>query len=306
MPLNALFGQSAKSASILPRRLLGKTGESVTILGLGAYIAHSEQADTRGMVETALEGGVRYFDCAPSYGYRHGACEERLGESLKGARDNIFLTTKILFLNSGAAEESLRGSLKRLQTDHVDLLFMHGVGLPALKDTGAILGKNGLLEYLRKARREGLARFIGMSIHPPHDVAQRILNEADDLDAAMPFINYMTPASEASDKGNIIAACRQSGLGLVAMKALGGDGQLAVDYDLAFRYALSVPDVACVVIGTKTVSEVRRAILAARQYRRLTEVEMREAEAKGNTSAARQSDAYRRFRSHSRRDCATV
>lgn len=308
LPIKA-FGNGDGSPATpagLPRRVLGRTGASVTILGMGAYIAHHEQADTRGMVETALDGGIRYFDCAPTYGYRHGVCEERLGELLKGVRDEIFLTTKITPISAQAAEETLHGSLQRLQTDHVDLLFMHGVGLPALQDTDAMLGNNGLLAYLRNAKRDGLARFIGMSIHPPHNVAQRILEKVDDLDVAMPFINYMTPATVERDKGEILEPCRRAGLGLVAMKVLGGNGQLANDYDLAFRYALSVPGVACATIGTKTVDEVRRALQAARQFRPLSADEMNAAEAHGRTLAANRSDVFRRFRSHVSRDDAVA
>jgi aryl-alcohol dehydrogenase-like predicted oxidoreductase len=262
----------APSRGGLARRVLGRTGEKVTILGLGcAYAAgKTDEAQTRATIEAALEGGVRYFDMAPNY----GDCEKRLGPLLSPMRDEIFLVTKVDSPTAQGAEANLTNSLKLLKTDHVDLLLQHGVGLPgSWSDTGAILGKGGSLEFLRRAKAKGLARFIGLSIHPPFDKALMLLDAADDWDVVMPFVNYVARV-EFDAETVIVGRAQRHGLGVTAMKVLGGNGQLADAYDRAFRYALSVPGVSCALIGAKNVEEVQRAVRAAREYRPLTTAEL--------------------------------
>ena len=162
LPLACRAPWAGNSASALPRRVLGKTGASVTILGLGcAWIAKDPATDTAAIVKAALDCGIRYFDTAPNYVHS----EERLGNLLAGVRDEIFLVTKLDHTDAKTAEADLRQSLKLLRTDHVDLLLLHGVGLPnGWQDVRRIVAPDGVLAYLRKAKSQGLTRFIGMSL----------------------------------------------------------------------------------------------------------------------------------------------
>jgi aryl-alcohol dehydrogenase-like predicted oxidoreductase len=294
-------GGGTVSEAALPRRVLGKTGVPVTILGLGcAWIAKDPGTPTRAIVEAGLDSGVRYFDTAPNY----EGSEENLGCLLKGVRHEVFLVTKLDHAGAKEAEADLRQSLKRLRTDHVDLLLLHGVGLPnGWNDVERILARDGVLAYLRKAKRDGLTRFIGMSVHPPHGPAMKVLDRADDLDVAMPFINALAVAQAGAD---LAARCHRMGMGLAAMKVLGGDGQLASDYDRAFRYALSIPGVACAVIGAKKADEVRRAARAARELRALSAAEMQKATQAGAMLVAAGSTEYALLCSHFARDAGAA
>ena len=266
--------QDKPAAGGLPRRILGRTKQPVTILGLGcAYIARdADEAGSRATVEAALEGGVRYFDTSPDY----KLSEQRLGPVLAPVRDEIFLVTKINFADAQGAEGDLTRSLKLLKTDHVDLLLQHCVGTQFnAGQVRTMLAKGGALEYLRKAKARGLTRFIGISIHRPFEPALMLMNGSDEWDVIMPFVSFLSAARIDAER-HIVARARRDGLGVAAMKVLGGHGQLADDYDRAFRYALTVPGVACAVIGVRNVDEVRRAVRAAKAFRPLTDAEMKQ------------------------------
>ena len=267
--------QPTPRATELPRSVLGRTKERVTILGLGCAYAGGrvDEQTTRATLETALEGGVRYFDSAPEY----TKAEERLGPVVKSVRDEVFLTTKTYAQEAVHAEKDLMQALANLQTDHVDLFLQHGVGLDSVSDPDTILGKGGSLEFMRKAKAKGLTRFIGMSVHAPHRTALRLLRASDEWDVVMPFVNYVSRAQGTveSDGADMFALAREKNLGIVAMKVLGGNpGLLADDYDRAFRYALSVEGVACAVIGVMNRHHVTRAVQAARDFCPMTGQEM--------------------------------
>lgn len=269
----------------LPRRILGKTNESVTILGVGgAWITHDRtvrsrkgsEAHTRSIIDAALEGGIRYFDTAPNY----YLSEERLGQALAPVRDQVFLVTKLDHVDAKTAEEDLTNSLKLLRTDHVDLLMLHGIGLVSFMDMAAVQRKDGAMTFLRKAKEKGLTRFIGFSSHPLQMEKQRQFALDNGMDVIQPFINYISRAENNTEQ-DLVEFARTHNIGVTAMKVLGGDGQLADDYDRAFRYVLSVPGVHCALVGMASVAEVKRAVQAARDFRPLTDTEMQETIALG-------------------------
>jgi predicted aldo/keto reductase-like oxidoreductase len=298
-------GDGAATADRMPRRTLGRTKESVTILGLGcAYIGNGfPESQTRDMLEAALEGGVRYFDTSCDY----KLSEVRLGPVLAPVRDEIFLVTKINSIDAKGAEKELAQSLKLLKTDHVDLLLQHCIGAMIRKpeEINTILSKAGSLEILRKAKQEGLTRFIGMSVHAPHASALRLLDGSDEWDVLMPFINYVSDAQRSTEgEGDkLFARARRDNLGVVAMKVMGGyPGTLAEDYDRAFRYALSVPGVACALVGTRKVAEVKRAIRAVKELRPMNDAEMKETMRIGEEMVRSKSSDARILLRHRRSD----
>jgi len=287
----------------IPRRTLGKTGEKVTILGLGcAYAAESiAESQTGDILKTALDAGVRYFDAAPEY----TSAEERLGAALGPLRDECFLVTKTYAFDAKKAEEDLLGSLERLRTDRVELFLQHGVGLKPLAETERMLWDGGSLEFLLRAKREGLARYIGMSVHPLHPGVIQILDETGDWDVIMTFVNYISRAQdkEKREVQDLFARVEKDHLGLVAMKVLGGNpGLLADDYDRAFRYALSVPGAACNVIGVRNTKEVGQAVRAARAFRPLSGAEMAETIRVGEELVASRSKKVTMLDWHRRQD----
>jgi aryl-alcohol dehydrogenase-like predicted oxidoreductase len=307
------FGENAPRTAEMPRRVLGRTKESVTMLGLGcAYAGNGvPEAQTRVTLETALEGGIRYFDAAPDY----EQAEVRLGPVVKPVRDKLFLVTKSYALDAKEAEKDLHTSLKRLQTDHVDLFLQHGVGIKPPAETQQLLGKGGSLEFFRKAKKNGLTRFIGMSVHSPHAITLQLLEKSDEWDVIQPFINYVTAAREkllaqngvdvnaASDYEKLFDKACEKKLGIVAMKVMGGaPGPLVDDYDRAFRYALSVPGVTVALVGAANANQVKRAVQAARQFRPFTEAEMDECLRKGEHLVRTKSSKALMLERHLSRD----
>ena len=301
--LSSLSKDVRADSTALPRRRLGRTGQDVTLLGMGgAMLAVSAkgvlcpESQTRAIVETALAGGVRYFDTSPDY--KHS--EERLGPALAGWRDRIFLTTKTNNADRDKINDELSTSLKLLKTDHVDLLLLHCVGLTReTRDPQAVLGKGGALDTLLAAKRSGRTRFIGLSVHLPPvsgplpensatTTGIKLLESSDQWDVVMPWVNYVSRAMIDAES-RIVEPARAKGMGVIGMKVLGGDGQLADGYDRALRYTLSVPGVACAIIGVDSVQQVRRALQAARDFRPLTTDEMAQTIALGKTLAATRS-----------------
>ena len=298
-----LSAASAEATEGLPRRVLGRTKESVTILALGCAYADAGPGGggvTPAMVEAALEGGIRYFDTSNDY----TDSEAMLGAVLKRDRDRVFIATKIDAITKQQAERQLAASLERLGTDHVDLLLQHGLGCQVqARHMATVLSAEGSLEFLVRAKRRGLARFIGMSIHAPHDVALEALAESAAWDVVMPWINYVARA-EMRAEIEILPMARKRNLGVVGMKVFGGrPGALAGDYDRAFCYALSVPEVACIVIGAKSVDEVRQNVRAARAFRRLSREEFDAAVRRGEELVrAKNAREARLLRRHLPRD----
>jgi aryl-alcohol dehydrogenase-like predicted oxidoreductase len=274
-------------------------------LAVDAHGKKASEAHTRATVEAALEGGVRYFDTSPDY--KHS--EERLGPALAGWRDKVFLATKTNLADRDGINEELAASLYLLKTDHVDLLLLHCVGLTReTRDPQAVLGKGGALDVLREIKRRGQARFIGLSVHlPPVDgptptnnagtVGIKLLESSDEWDVVMPWVNFVSRAITDAES-RVVEPARKKGLGVIGMKVLGGDGQLADDYDRALRYTLSVPGVACAIVGVSDVSQVQRALKAAREFRPLTDAEMHETIELGKTLAATRSRQARLMEKH--------
>lgn len=317
-----LVGESSLHAEAgrkdrMPRRILGRTKQSVTILGLGCAYAGGgvSEAQTRATIEAALEGGVRYFDAAPEY----TQAEVRLAPVVKPIRDQVFLVTKSYAMDAKTAEKDLAQALKQLQTDHVDLFLQHGVGLRPPWETKNVLGRGGSLEFLLKAKKQGLTRFIGMSVHGPCATALHLLEASDAWDVVMPFLNYVTRAQEAvaaesdveveaeSDYEKLLKHAHRKKLGIVGMKVLGGyPGKLAKDFERAFSYALSVPGVACALIGVRSAEQVKRAVRAARAFRPLTDDEMKETILMGEQMVRVGSIEATILARHRLRDCGSI
>ncbi|MEO0333081.1 MAG: aldo/keto reductase, partial [Bacteroidota bacterium] len=137
---------------LLPQRKLGKTGETVTMLGLGgAHIARMGEAEAQKTIETALEGGVRFFDNAEQYG--NGLAEKRYGMFLSpDYRDVSYIMTKTRATNAKVAQQHLEDSLRRMNTDYIDLWQIHSVTSPDDVDRRL---ENGVLEFVQQAQTEG-------------------------------------------------------------------------------------------------------------------------------------------------------
>jgi aryl-alcohol dehydrogenase-like predicted oxidoreductase len=216
---------SDRLGPILPTRALGKSGVRVTCLGLGGYHLGwpEDEKQVQAVIEKALEAGIRFFDNAESYGA--GRSEERFGKYLTpGYRDDIFLMTKSTAKNAETARQHLEGSLKRMNTDMIDLWQIH-----ALKNPDDVDGRlsNGILDVALKAREEGKIRHIGFTGHASPYAHLRMMEDQRVQEActACQFpINPVDAASKHSFVEKVIPRMLKGDVGILAMKTL-ADGR---------------------------------------------------------------------------------
>jgi len=148
----------------LPRRVLGRTGQEVSIVGFpGLALMREDQAGSDRAVRAAFDRGVNYFDVAPAYG-RDGECEIKLGGALRQLdRGKVFLACKTKARDKEGARVELERSLKRLQTDHFDLYQLHH--LVTVAEVKRVFGPGGAFETFLAAREEGKVKWFGFSAH---------------------------------------------------------------------------------------------------------------------------------------------
>jgi predicted aldo/keto reductase-like oxidoreductase len=225
------------------------------------------------LYESALNQGITYFDTAPEFaGY--GKAQIQLGQLLKGRRKEVFLVTKCFEPRGEAALKLLQQSLKELQTDYADLVFVHSLGADKM-DPRVVFSRQGTYPALLKAKELGLTRFVGLSGHNrPHRFAEAIQRyEVDALLNVSNFVDRHTYNFE--QRVWALAAPRQ--IGLIGMKVYGGQSRSLLaglsnrvmppsQLDLAFRYALSQPQIACAVIGMATPQELKENLARARRF----------------------------------------
>ena len=259
----------------LPTRVLGKTGISLPILGFGTApagkrLTHREAIN---LFEIALNAGVKYFDTAPEFaGY--GKAQEQLGYLLKRRRQEIFLVTKCYDPTYDGALKLLEGNLKELQTDYADLVFVHSLGADKM-DPSVVFSRKGAYAALVKAKALGLTRFIGLSGHNrPERFAQAI--QRFEVDVLLNVVNFADRHTYNFEE-QVWAVANRLNLGLIAMKVFGGEQKSDGNglshclipnshLDMAFRYALSVPEATCAVIGMATPRELQENLRRARLF----------------------------------------
>jgi len=203
----------AKSpAGSFPKRQLGKTGESLSIIGMGGIVVMDEEPATAArMVADAVDRGVNYFDVAPSY----GNAQEKLGPALEPFRKNCFLACKTTEREKAGAEKELNESLRILRTDHVDLYQLHAIS--SLEDVEKAFGPGGAMEVFLKARQEGKTRFLGFSAH-----SEEAALAAMDRFA---FDTILFPVNFACWFGGnfgpqALARAKEKGMGILALKGM--------------------------------------------------------------------------------------
>ena len=196
----------------MDKRLLGKTGESLSIIGFGGIVVKDEEpASARRLVARAVERGVNYFDIAPTY----GNAEERLGPALEPYRASVFLACKTTQRTAEGARAELERSLQRLRTDHLDLYQLHAVR--NLAEVDQITAPGGALEAFLAARQRGQVRYIGFSAHS-EEAALALLDRFSFDSILFPF-NWVCWHQGGFGPRALQAAQRQ-GIGILALKAL--------------------------------------------------------------------------------------
>jgi len=206
--------------NVLPKRLLGKTGEEVTMLGLGGYhIGWTSEKDAQETIEAALEGGVRFFDNAESYGPH--TSETRYGKYLTpNYRDIIFLMSKTTATDAKSAKEHLEASLKRMETDYLDLWQVHALSDPDDVDARA---SNGIFKVMEEAKKSGKVKHIGFTGHQnpyAHVRMLEVLKDNDIFETVQMPINPVDAACKDSFIDQVIQEAVNRNYGVLAMKTL--------------------------------------------------------------------------------------
>ncbi len=238
-----LGGATLGQSKTVPKRPLGKKGIKVPILGVGcgsAFMAMSDE-EAEKFLWRALELGLTYWDTAHNYG--GGNSEIRLGRVLKTERAKVFLATKTADRTYDGAMRQVELSLKRLQTDHIDLIQMHD--WRPNDDPVAIGKKDGVLIALRKLRDEKVVRFIGLTGHTTAEGMKKVLELYDDIDTVLLPINPAQPEFEEQ----VVPVAKKKGVGILALKVLGRASLLKnADAPALLRYAWSAP-ISVAVVG---------------------------------------------------------
>ncbi len=220
----------------MERRKLGRTGEELFPIGVGGFhLLEISDSDALHIMNTFLDEGGNYIETAAQYG--EGESERKVGLLMGTRRSDCFLATKCHFRERDEALQCIDESLRRLQTDHVDLLLAHHIH--SEEELDRILGSGGALEAFERAREEGKIRYIGLSGHGIPEVLIRALREYP-FDAVMTGFNFYDRFNYPRKEDVLVPLARERGTGIVGMKAL-GDGLLWEYTEQALRYALSLP-----------------------------------------------------------------
>ncbi len=269
-----LIGKAGKaSTGPLPQRVLGRTGAHVTILAFGCgsrFLMYRDEDQALQALNHAIDLGIHYLDTA--YAYGDGKSETRVGKVMATRRKEVFLATKIPDRSRDDFMRRLEGSLKRLQTDRLDLVHIHS--LRHADDLARLEAPEGALRGLLEARDQKMTRFIGMTSHTDGEVLGQAIERHD--------LNCTQMALNASRNGRFeelaLPAARRKNLGIIAMKVTGQELLLGSEpgkttIDSLLRYSLSLP-VTAAVIGMPQVEFIERNAEIARSFSPLGPEEM--------------------------------
>lgn len=263
-------------ADSVPRKPLGKTGEHVSIIGLGGYHIGtiSSLNNAISLVHEALDSGINFCDNA--WDYNDGKSEEWLGRALQGRRDKTFLMTKVCThgRDKKVAMKQLEESLTRLRTDHLDLWQVHECIY--YNDPERHFAKGGVIEALDEAKKQGKVRFVGFTGHKSPMIHLKMLSYNYPFDTVQMPLNCFD-GSYKSFEQQVLPEVARRGMAALGMKSLGGDGQPilhgAVTAEEALRYAMSLP-VATTISGIDSMEVLHQNLAIARGFKAWNAAEM--------------------------------
>ncbi|HLW64617.1 MAG TPA: aldo/keto reductase [Gemmataceae bacterium] len=276
--------QHAKEEAKLPQRPLGKTGVNVPILGLGTVALGNlpNEKDAIALLNKAIDLGITYIDTAPPKTRQaimtgYSRAHKYVSGVLKERRKELFLVTKCLESEGSKTLDLVQSNLKELGVEQVDLLYTHSIG-HAMYDFNELVGDNGPMASLEKAKKDGLCRFVGITGHNrPEKFAQVI--QKRDIDVMMNALSIVDRHTYAFED-IVWPIARRKQIGLVAMKVFGGGiTSCKMPEDLrqpSLRYALSVPGISLAVIGMGSIKELEQNIQWVKDFKPMTAEEANE------------------------------
>jgi len=255
-------------------RALGSMGFNASVLGMGGiYICRGDTAEGIGVLDTALELGINYFDTATQYG--NGESERRYGIWLngleeEGRRGEVFIATKTLTRGYDMASAEIEESFARLQTEYVDLLQIHAVN--DMDTWMTVSSRMGSLRAIEQAKESGRVRHIGITGHKDPEVLLRAIEE-------YPFDSVLMPLG-ITDRMNkpfvetVLPECVARGISVVAMKVFAEGNLVTAGADLrrCLHYTLSLP-VSTAIIGMGSPAQVIENVAWTKAFIAMTEEE---------------------------------
>jgi len=262
----------------IPYRILGRTGKKVSLVGLGGYHL-GKQADSQESIRimrTGLDEGINFLDNC--WDYNGGESEIRMGNALRdGYRQKAFLMSKIDGRTKASATSQINDSLRRLQTDRIDLLQFHEV----IRDTDAdrIFAEGGAMEAVLQAQKAGKIRFIGFTGHKSPDIHLKMLATASKhgftFDAVQMPLNVMDAHFNSFEK-KVLPVLLKNGIGVLGMKPMGDhfilESNTATPVE-CLHYAMNLPT-SVVITGCDSLAILQQALQAARSFKPLDSSEL--------------------------------
>jgi uncharacterized protein len=266
-----VVAQTATGSGGVPTRVLGRTGQRVSILCLGGWHIGSVKDDKEAIriMHAAIDEGVNFFDNA--WDYHDGRSEELMGTALAmdGRRNKVFLMTKNCERDYAGSMKDLDDSLRRLKTDHLDLWQFHELVYD--NDPDWIFEKGGMKAAL-EAKKAGKVRYIGFTGHKDPRIHLKMLGKPHEWDSAQMPINIMD-AHYRSFQKEVIPACLKKNVGVIGMKGLAGgspNGRLLETVGLTveecYGYCLSLP-VTAQVMGITTMAQLKQDLALVRNFK---------------------------------------
>ena len=259
----------------VPYRTLGRTGERVSAIGMGGFhLAQPglEEAESIRLIRTAVDRGINFMD--NSWDYNEGQSEIRMGRALKdGYRQKVFLMTKLDGRTKKEAAKQIDESLKRLQTDHVDLMQHHEI--IRFEDPDRIFAEQGAQEAVLEAKKAGKIRYIGFTGHKDPHIHLYMLKVAADngfkFDTVQMPLNVMDAHFRSFEK-LVLPKLVEQGIGVLGMKSMGDKiilkSKTAQPIE-CLHYALNLPT-SVVITGIDSMRILEQALEAARTFRPLS------------------------------------
>ena len=297
--MTSLNRKLAHTADVpFPTRTLGRSGEKVSIVGLGGYHIgmQSDEQESIRIIRTALDGGINFLDNC--WDYNGGQSEIRMGKALReGYRQKAFLMTKIDGRTRKAAAQQIEESLRRLQTDRIDLLQFHEV----IRDTDPdlIFAAGGGMEAAFEAKKQGKVRYIGFTGHKSPDIHLKMLKTASahqfTFDAVQMPLNVMD-AHYDSFEGKVLPVLVKDWIGVLGMKPMGDKIILTSNTATpveCLHYAMNLPT-SVVITGCDSLKILQQALDAARTFKPMSQREVASLLAK--TAPAAGKGEYERYK----------
>jgi predicted aldo/keto reductase-like oxidoreductase len=285
-------------------RTLGRTGEQVSLVGLGGHHIGRPPDEAEGIriIRHAIDHGITFMDNC--WDYHDGGSELRMGKALRdGYRAKVFLMTKIDGRTREAAARQMDESLRRLQTDHIDLMQHHEI--IRLEDPDRVFAPGGAQEAMLEARKAGKIRFIGFTGHKDPLVHLRMLETAQQngfhFDAVQMPLNVMDGHFRSFEQQVVPVLVRER-IGVLGMKSMGDGiilGSGVVSPIECLHYAMSLPT-SVVITGMEQIDRVDQALHAVQTFTPFAAQQM--ADLRARTAAAAAGGRYELFKTSSRFD----